>query len=84
MGDDVLLGFSPPPGVKPNFENPDSIAYMLYAAIGATLPVAILACSLRLYTSKRIVGRWHVDDGTRRPLLPPRPTGTPFFSFSPC
>ena len=52
----------PPPGVESNFVDPDNIAYMIYAAIGVTMPLALLACGLRLYTSKAIVGRWHVDD----------------------
>lgn len=52
----------PPPGVESNFVDPENIAYMIYAAIGVTMPLALLACGLRLYTSKAIVGRWHVDD----------------------
>ena len=62
MDGEVQSVFPPPPGVMPNYVNPDNRAYMVYAAIGATLPLAIIVCSLRLYTSKHIVGRWHVDD----------------------
>ncbi|KAL2106656.1 hypothetical protein VUR80DRAFT_6421 [Thermomyces stellatus] len=60
--DDIQPAFPPPPGVTSNFDDPDNISWIVMVAIAATLPVAILACSLRLYTSKRIVGRWHVDD----------------------
>lgn len=66
MGDDIREGLPSPPGVTPNYEDPENISWMVLAAIGATLPLAIVACVLRLYTSKRIVGRWHVDDGELR------------------
>lgn len=68
MGDEFQGGFPSPPGITPNFDDPDDISWRVVATIGATLPLAIVVCGLRLYTSKGIVGRWHVDDG--KPLVP--------------
>lgn len=77
MGDEIEPSLPPPPGVTSNFTDPENIAWIIYATIGATLPFSILTCSLRLCTSKSIIGRWHVDDGmcallptTRRELSP--------------
>lgn len=71
QGDMGQAAFPPPPGVTPNFDDPEDISWMVVAAIGATLPLAIVACCLRLYTSKWIVGRWHVDDGKPLDARPP-------------
>ncbi|SPO01923.1 uncharacterized protein DNG_04596 [Cephalotrichum gorgonifer] len=68
MENQTTLLFSPPPGVEPNFIDPDNIAWQLYATIGAALPVALLVCGLRLYTSRWIIGRWHVDDEAKYAL----------------
>ena len=53
----------PPPGVTSNFVDPEDLSWQLRVAIGVTLPIAFIICLLRLYTSRFIVGRWHIDDG---------------------
>ena len=63
MGHEIIPASPPPPGVVSNFTDPENIAWIVHAAIGAALPLSIITCSLRLYTSKCIGGRWHVDDG---------------------
>ena len=62
MGDELTPAFPPPDGTKSNFVDPENIAWKIYAAMGATLPLSTLACCLRMYTSRCIIGQWHLDD----------------------
>ncbi|KAH6975867.1 hypothetical protein EDB80DRAFT_740424 [Ilyonectria destructans] len=61
--DDTTVGaYPPPPGVVPNFTNPESIAsHVVLAAVLCpvfTIPIVLL----RLYTSRFINKCWHLDD----------------------
>jgi len=64
MTSDPVGAWPPPPGVTPNFSNPESIGYrmiivsVLFPAI--TIPITLL----RLYTKRYILGVIHVDDCT--------------------
>ncbi|CAI4213660.1 unnamed protein product [Parascedosporium putredinis] len=61
-GEFIMPIAPPPPGIDSNFDNPDDLSWRLAVTIGVTLPIAGIVCLLRLYTSRFIVGRWHVDD----------------------
>lgn len=52
----------PPPGVTPNFVNPESIAWQLILAscLGPALAIPIVA--VRFYTAARILKQYHLDD----------------------
>ncbi|KAI8401268.1 hypothetical protein FOFC_18137 [Fusarium oxysporum] len=54
--------YPPPPGVVPNFTNPESIAsrVVLAAALSPVFTIPIVL--LRLYTSRFIIKCWHLDD----------------------
>lgn len=52
----------PPPGVIPNFTNPDSMAWRLIVASVLCPVFAILLCLLRLYTARFIVRKIYRDD----------------------
>jgi hypothetical protein len=49
------VGVSPPPGIVPNFDNPESIAYRLIVVSVVGPVVTIPMCGLRLYTNRRIL-----------------------------
>ncbi|KAH6699877.1 hypothetical protein BKA61DRAFT_209840 [Leptodontidium sp. MPI-SDFR-AT-0119] len=52
----------PPPGVIPNFKNPDSQGYRVTLAIAIMFPLATILLLLRLYTRIVIVRRVGIDD----------------------
>lgn len=59
----MTIGASPPPpGVIPNFENPESIAYrvMIIAVFGPV--IAIPVCCVRIYTKRCILQNLGFDD----------------------
>jgi hypothetical protein len=61
--DSSTVGAYPsPPGVVPNFMNPESIAsrVVLAAALSPVFTIPIVL--LRLYTSHFIIKCWHLDD----------------------
>lgn len=64
VASDTVGAWPPPPGVTPNFINPESIGYriivvsVLFPAI--TIPIVLL----RLYTKRYILGVVHPDDCT--------------------
>ena len=60
----VVLGvLPPPPGVAANFVNPESISWKLVDTLIVGIAISTPICLLRLYTSRWIVGRFHLDDG---------------------
>ncbi|KAM7221217.1 hypothetical protein V8F06_003392 [Rhypophila decipiens] len=52
----------PPPGVIPNFDNPESIGYRLIIVASVFPVVTGVFLGLRLYTAAFILRRWHIDD----------------------
>ncbi|KAM7190410.1 hypothetical protein V8F33_009526 [Rhypophila sp. PSN 637] len=52
----------PPPGVVPNFVNPESRAYLIRTGMGSSLAVMLLFVGLRLYTRGRLTRSFGVDD----------------------
>lgn len=58
----VLGAAPPPPGVVPNFVNPETISDRLILAAAIWPGVALPFLVLRLYTSQFIVRKWHRDD----------------------
>ncbi|KAH6701291.1 hypothetical protein BKA61DRAFT_204051 [Leptodontidium sp. MPI-SDFR-AT-0119] len=58
-----IVGVLPPPaGVRPNFENPESIGHHLVIVIAIFLPFASLVVALRIYTRRVIVNAIAYDD----------------------
>ncbi|KAK3358448.1 hypothetical protein B0T24DRAFT_130275 [Lasiosphaeria ovina] len=52
----------PPPGVTPNITDPESIGWKLVVA-GVVCPViALVFWTLRVYTARRILRKFHLDD----------------------
>lgn len=61
--DDSTVGASPPPpGVVPNFDNPESIAHrvIIISVLGAVIGIPL--CLIRLYTKRRILRNFGWDD----------------------
>jgi len=58
----IIGALPPPPGITPNFENPESIAYrvIIVAVIGPLLTIPI--CALRLYTKRNFLRAVGLDD----------------------
>jgi hypothetical protein len=54
--------FPPPPGVTPNFHNPESIAYRVIVASVLGPVVAIPLCILRLYSKRYVLRNTGYDD----------------------
>lgn len=54
--------FPPPPGVVPNFVNPESIAYRVVIASVLGPTIAIPICAVRLYTRRYILQSVGYDD----------------------
>jgi hypothetical protein len=53
----------PPEGHIPNFVNPDSIAYQIYAAGGISLSLILLFAGLRIYAKVVLMHKkWTWDD----------------------
>ncbi|KAL9577510.1 MAG: hypothetical protein Q9212_006315, partial [Teloschistes hypoglaucus] len=55
---------SPPPGVIPNFVNPESHAYQLVITVAVCLALVVIAVSMRLYTKHFITKSMGWDDFT--------------------
>lgn len=55
----------PPPGVTPNFDDPESIAHRVVAISVLGAAIAIPVCLLRLYTKRRILRNFGWDDCER-------------------
>lgn len=53
---------SPPPGVIPNFVNPESHAYQLIITVAVCLAFVVIAVSMRLYTKQFITKSMGWDD----------------------
>jgi len=54
----------PPPGVTPNFDNPESKAYQVIIASVVSPAIALVFLLLRLYTKRYIIGKLNIDDCT--------------------
>jgi hypothetical protein len=59
----------PPPGITPNFVNPESNAQEMYIAAVVPALVVIAIYLLRVYTSWFIIKRWYLDDGEQVQFL---------------
>ncbi len=59
---EIIGAWPPPPGVTPNFENPESIGYQVIIAAFVCPAVAVLFVAMRLYTKKFIFNRFDLDD----------------------
>lgn len=57
----------PPPGVIPNFVNPESHAYQLTITVAVCLAFVIIAVSMRLYTKQFITKSMGWDDCKSNP-----------------
>jgi len=64
----------PPPGVSPNFVNPESNAWQIVLASALPAVIVVVIHLLRLYTSGFIIKRWYLDDCEK---ASPRGTTTP-------
>jgi hypothetical protein len=60
--DGIMGTLPPPPGVNPNFENPESQGYRVVLAIAILFPLATIVLFLRVYTSVVIVRNFGTDD----------------------
>lgn len=45
---------APPPGVEPNFVNPNSIAYQVYVTAGVCLPLILVFALMRILSRKHL------------------------------
>ncbi|KAH9204897.1 hypothetical protein DL95DRAFT_376665 [Leptodontidium sp. 2 PMI_412] len=78
----LLAPSPPPPGVIPNFKNPDSQGYRGTLAIAIMFPLATIVLLLRLYTRIVIVRKVGIDDLTHLGLGV-HIWDVPFTTFSP-
>lgn len=53
---------APPPGVVPNFVNPESLAPLCRIVIALTLPLMVVFLALRMYVRLRISRAMGADD----------------------
>jgi hypothetical protein len=59
---DVIGAWPPPPGVVPNFINPESVGYRLIVAAIMCPAIALVFLLLRLYTKLCILKKLLLDD----------------------
>ncbi|CAD6574099.1 MAG: hypothetical protein ASARMPREDX12_006380 [Alectoria sarmentosa] len=59
---DQLPGLNPPPGVTPNFVNPDNEQAKIVATLAVCLPVATLFTALRMYSKIFIIKSIALED----------------------
>ncbi|KAH7304850.1 hypothetical protein BKA65DRAFT_205024 [Rhexocercosporidium sp. MPI-PUGE-AT-0058] len=59
---EVVGAWPPPPGVTPNFEDPDSIAWMVITAALISPVVSIVFVVMRSYTKRCVYNRFDWDD----------------------
>ncbi|KAK6544060.1 hypothetical protein TWF694_000773 [Orbilia ellipsospora] len=62
LPDNLRPMLDPPPGVTPNFVDPQDIGYQIVIGIAVTLPLAIIACGLRFYTRLALIQNFKIDD----------------------
>jgi hypothetical protein len=78
----------PPPGVRPNFDNPVSRAYQVHVAIGLTAPPMALFVAIRAYSQFASHNRGAEDcsSTSSQPInnLPPSFLLLPFPNFATC
>jgi hypothetical protein len=65
----IIGAAEPPPGVVPNFVNPDSIGYRIIILNAAMLTLSTLFVSLRLLTRIYIIRTMCADDCMFLPVL---------------
>lgn len=64
----IIPAMPPPPGVTPNFENPEWIGYRLII-VAVVFPVIALCFLLpRLWSAAFIIKKWHPDDCKSLPV----------------
>jgi hypothetical protein len=59
---DVIGASPPPPGITPNFDNPESIGYRVVVASIIPLTFATFILFLRAYVKLVILGKTAIDD----------------------
>lgn len=59
---EIVGAWPPPPGVTPNFQNPDSIAWTVITAALISPIVAVFFVLMRSYTKRCIFNRFDWDD----------------------
>ncbi|KAJ6262489.1 hypothetical protein Dda_3299 [Drechslerella dactyloides] len=62
LPDDLRPMLDPPPGVTPNFNIENHEGQFIIVSVAITLPLAIVACSLRLYTRAFLIRSFQTDD----------------------
>jgi hypothetical protein len=60
--DEIVGALPPPAGVSPNFNDPESVGYIVIVTNTIFLPLASLILALRIYTRRVIVGGIYIDD----------------------
>ena len=60
---DTTPAMMPPPGVIPNFDNPESIAYQASTVIYVLMPLMFLVLGLRVYARIWMSRQFGFDDG---------------------
>lgn len=58
----IMAASPPPPGVTPNFENPEWIGYRLIIVSVVFLVMSVVFLVPRLYSAAFIIKKWHPDD----------------------
>jgi len=58
----IVGALSPPPGVIPNFENPESRGHLVIIATAILLPITTFILALRIYTRVVLVRYLGSDD----------------------
>ncbi|GAB1315631.1 hypothetical protein MFIFM68171_05841 [Madurella fahalii] len=58
----IIAALPPPPGVIPDFENGENIAYRLFIVAIFFSVLSLLSVSARLFSAHVILKKWHPDD----------------------
>ena len=63
LNPDMIPSTNPPPGVKPDFVNPVTLAHSIVAISATTSVLAVALLLVRLYSTLRITRSASYDDG---------------------
>lgn len=76
---------APPPGVKPNLENPPHLEKEFYIDLILCLTISMLVVGMRLWTKARLVRRIMIEDckSCLRVFFFSFPSSFPFLAVSP-